>query len=62
MNATFTKTAFDVVGQVVVTMADGRVFNSAFPAAVWRWIDGKNWKSVTIWDDRFQQSYGWDRF
>ena len=56
MNATFTKTAFDVVGQVVVTMADGRVFNSAFPAAVWRWLNGKDWRSVTIWDDRFQQS------
>ena len=61
MNANFCKKAFNVNGTVSVMMKDGRYFNSNFPSAVWRWLDNKDWASVTVWNSDFGQSYGWDR-
>lgn len=61
MMASFCKAAFSVRGEVSITMTDGRHFVSQFPSAVWKWLDGKDWSSVTVYDADFNQSYGWDR-
>lgn len=62
MMAEFKKEAFDVRGEVTVFMPDGRKYFSQFPLAVWKWLQGKNWASIVVYDANLQQSYGWDRW
>lgn len=64
MIADFTKRAFRVTGTVDIEMADGRVWLSSYPPAVWRWLEQKprDWRSLVVWDSDFDQCYGWDRF
>jgi hypothetical protein len=61
MQADFCKEAFNIDGKVWVKMHDGREFNTQFPKVVWRWLDGKDWASVSVWCNDLDQCYGWDR-
>lgn len=61
MQAAFCRESFQVRGSAVAVLVDGRVFQTSFPSALWRWLDGKDWLSVDVRDDDFGHSYGWDR-
>lgn len=61
MMAAFNKHAFDVNGDVTITMTNGRVIFSRFPSVVWNWLKGKDWTNISVFDADFNQSYGWDR-
>jgi len=52
---------FHINGFVTVVLHDGRIIHSDYPRAVWRWVQNKNWMSITVTDTDFDQSYGWDR-
>jgi len=61
MMADFCRDAFDVDGDVSVTLADGQVYCINNPIDAWDWLKRADWSSVTVYDQRFDQVYGWDR-
>ena len=61
MSANFTKAAFSVNGMATATLANGKTYTSQFPLALYKWLNTKDWSDVTVWDDDFNQSYGWTR-
>lgn len=62
MMASFCARAFDVRGNVEIEMRSGQRRISHQPATVWRWLQAHpDWESITVTDDDFDQSFGWDR-
>jgi len=61
MQKPFERKSFECPGIVIVFDAQGAIIESTNPIEMWDRLQSIDWRSVTLVDDRYHLSSGWER-